>query len=54
MDEFTYGHMALKRSYPFDSEQAHIPQYGQRVHRHEVTPVDEPLCLLGVVTPTFQ
>jgi SWI/SNF-related matrix-associated actin-dependent regulator of chromatin subfamily A3 len=47
------SHMTLKRPYPFEPENAHIPHYGQQQYARSIAPTDEPLCLLGSVRPTY-
>jgi SWI/SNF-related matrix-associated actin-dependent regulator of chromatin subfamily A3 len=53
MNALPYSHMTLKRPYPFETDDAHIPYNGQQQHTRNITPIDEPLCLLGSVRPTY-
>jgi hypothetical protein len=53
MNAHPYSHMTLKRPYPFEPENALIPHYGQQQHARNITPIEEPLCLLGSVSPTY-
>jgi hypothetical protein len=48
-----YNHMTLKRPYPFETDDAHIPYYGQQQHARNITPINERLCLLGSVRSTY-
>ncbi|CAN9259912.1 unnamed protein product [Alternaria alternata] len=49
MNPPSYSHMTLKRPYPFETDRAPEPHYEQRGYARGLTPIDEPLCLLGSV-----
>ena len=52
MDVPYHSHMTLKRPYPFETDCGHA-SYSEPQHAYDVTPVEEPLFLLGSVWLTY-